>query len=148
MACSSGRPGLSGETSRRTAAELASSIDVLRTYVLHLKYRKCLPDRALEYRNYRMVGSVYAQGEEVAELVEVALNDLLRTFRGSIEDLSLPPLFGPQGVLPLVPDEDQMETSGIRRRLAEIGQIVGELRKDMELLGADVAAWSSPSGSG
>jgi hypothetical protein len=95
-----------------------------------------------------MVRSVYAQAEEVAELVEVALNDLLRSFRGSIEDLSFPPLFGPQGVLPMMPDEDQMETSGIRRRLAEIGQIVGELRKDMELLGADVAAWSSPSGSG
>jgi hypothetical protein len=94
-----------------------------------------------------MVRSVYAQGEEVAEVVEVALNDLLRSLQGSIEDLSLPSLFGPQGVLPPVPDEDQMETSGIRRRLAEIAQIVSELRKSIESLGADVAAWSSPSGS-
>jgi hypothetical protein len=90
-----------------------------------------------------MVRSVYAQGVEIAELVEVALNDLLRSLRGSIEDLSLPPLFGPQGVLPPVLDEGQMETSGINRRLKEIAQVVGELQKEVESLGAEVTAWSS-----
>lgn len=83
------------------------------------------------------LGSAYESGERLAAKILAELTEVRDSLRSALRRLP-GPLFGPDGPLPLVRDEKQMEASGLNKRLGEIRGVVAEIEVDVEALSA---AW-------